>query len=53
MDQIYKRTYHDFTIDKSFFSGGYIPTIVNEKRMTRSQLFEIQDKHPRTLLISL
>ena len=41
------RTYHDFTIDKSYFNKDSIFTIVNEMRMTRSDLFERQYKHRR------
>ena len=53
VDQIYTRTYHDFTINDIYFKEDSIFTISNEMRDTCSQLFMGQYIQLSTLLIPL
>ena len=47
------RTYHDFTIDHSYFKGDLIFTKGNEMRMTCFDLFKRKYKQMRKILIPL
>ena len=53
VNQIDTITYHDFTIDKSYFKGELIFNRGNEMRITCSALYERQHKQMRQICIPL